>query len=103
VWFNKSTANEKRLVFIFAQMLDCPVGGVIVAVTFTIAVQDNNAIGIACTAQVLRKRRRGVSRFLRRRTGRKHHIFTACATGTGFSLRGLGVGLIQACGSSMPP
>ena len=44
VGFNKSAGNKKWLVFVLAQILDGAVGGVIIAVAFAVAIQNDNAV-----------------------------------------------------------
>src|SRR5262249_7240587 len=44
VGFDESARDEKRLVFELPYIFDGAVRGVIIAVTFTIAVEDNDAV-----------------------------------------------------------
>ena len=42
--FHKTTADEERLVFVLAEVLDGAVGGVIITVAFAITVQHHDAV-----------------------------------------------------------
>ena len=72
VRFHKSARDEKRLVLVFAQILNRAVGGVIIAVAFAVAVQHDDAVGIR-GARIVRGQRRQHAVRLRNLRARNFH------------------------------
>ena len=57
VGLGKAASDEKGLIFVFVEVADDGVGGMIVAVAFAHAVEEDHAVGFRRAAYILRQRR----------------------------------------------
>src|SRR5262249_31199684 len=94
VRLEKSASNEERLVFVRAQVFDGAVRNAIIAIALAVPIQNNDAIGIRGTAEIVLRRWDSIRGLRRSRRRRKDQIFSPCSATRrlDFGGRAIGVG-----------